>query len=81
MSNKAARKAALDAMTKNYFERIYLSLLAAMLGMQIVVTFHEAGAENISAFVTVYGVFALSPVLTNILMGLGTFLVEVTGDE
>ena len=77
MSDKSARKAAVEAMTKNGFDRIYLSLLAAMLGMQLVVTFHEAGAENISTFATVYGVFALAPVLINILMGLATFLAEV----
>ena len=81
MSNKAPREAALEVMTKNSFERIYLSLLAAMLGMQIVVTFHEAGAETISTFVTVYGMFTLLPVLMSIVLGIATYFVEVTGDE
>jgi len=68
-------------MTKNSFERIYLSLLATILGMEIVVTFHDAGAANIPMFITVYGIFALAPVLMSMLLGVATFVVEVISDE
>jgi len=81
MSKKSARKAAVEVMTKNSFERIYLSLLAMIVGTHVVITFQEVGVENISTFVTVYGVFAVAPVLMSILLGVGTFVVEVSGDE
>jgi len=81
MSKKSARKAAVEVMTKNSFERIYLSLLAMIVGTHVVITFQEVGVENISTFVTVYGMFTLLPVLMSIVLGIATYFLEVTGDE
>ena len=75
-----AQKRALEVMTKNAFERIYLTALATIVMIDVVGSMPvnvDIGADTI----TLFAIFALFPVADRMIVAIGTYVIEVFVDE
>lgn len=74
------KQAALEVLTKNAFERIYLTFLATIVLIDVVGSMPvnvDIGADTI----TLFGIFALFPVADRLVVAIGTYVMEVSRDE
>ena len=74
------KQAALEVMTKNAFERIYLTFLATIVLIDVVGSMPvnvDIGADTI----TLFSIFALFPVADRLIVAIGTYVMEVSRDE
>jgi len=74
------KQAALEVLTKNAFERIYLTFLATIVLIDVVGSMPvnvDIGADTI----TLFSIFALFPVADRLIVAIGTYVMEVSRDE
>jgi len=74
------KQAALEVLTKNAFERIYLTFLATIVLIDVVGSMPvnvDIGADTI----TLFSIFALFPVVDRLIVAIGTYVMEVSRDE